>query len=72
MKSVHLALKIPNFANIKMTVFQRKTMMIHSLSLIFMSSARNELFCFSMQQERYRFKAYSLCFYFILTMFSKN
>ena len=42
MKSVHLALKIPNFANIKMTVFQRKTMMIHSLSLIFMSSARNE------------------------------
>ena len=42
MKSVHLALKIPNFANIKMTVFQRKTMIIHSLSLIFMSSARNE------------------------------
>ena len=42
MKSVYLALKIPNFANIKMTVFQRKTMMIHSLSLMFMSSARNE------------------------------
>ena len=43
MKSVHLALKIPNFANIwQMTVFQRKTMMIHSLSLMFMSSVRNE------------------------------
>lgn len=41
MKSVHLALKIPNFASIKIAVFQRKKI-IHSVSLMFTSSARNE------------------------------